>query len=394
MNSLPAQPRLRISAVVAVLLLAGGMIALGVYGSLGWLPFPSVPVVPGITEQTPQEVTQLPGAFTKQANQYGGVAVAQAIEKPQIVQTIAEPPPPTPDVKEQKLEEGWLQKLGIGPTPIPQRTEPAQPHQAQPAQAKPASTPKEPPAKKPRWELLAVAPEGQATATPQTLLAAANPAQGTPETARQEGKLIQPARWEIPANPLRTIYRSQTLTGVLLQAVHSDIPGQVKIQLTTPVLDKFGYDTTILPKDTLVIAAHGGRSQYGNTRLPLTIDQLELPSGEVIELRATVGDEAGSSGVKAKVNNHLGKVILATGLSALLNIGVRTAVGTPSAGQFFQSPLQDAAQDVGQAVQRDATSIIDRELRIPPTLTIKAGTFCSINLQENMTFNRPPLVAR
>ena len=152
-------------------------------------------------------------------------------------------------------------------------------------------------------------------------------------------KLIQPARWAIPAEPLRTIYRSQTLHGQLLQAVHSDIPGQVKINLTVPVLDKFGYDTVILPRDTLIIAVQEGRVTYGATRLALKLEQLELPSGEVIDLRATVGDDAGSNGMKGKVNNHYGKLILGTGLSALLNIGVKTAVGTPGQERVFpQSP--------------------------------------------------------
>ena len=181
--------------------------------------------------------------------------------------------------------------------------------------------------------------------------------------------LIQPARWAIPANPLRTIYRSQTLTGQLLQAIHSEIPGQLKIILTTPVLDKFGYDTTILPRGTLVIAQQVGQPQYANTRLNVSIEQLELPSGEVVGLRATVGEEDGSTGLKGKVNNHYGKLLLATGVSAILNIGVRSAAGTPGANQFFRNPLQEAAQDVGQGVQQEAQRVVDRELRVPPTIS-------------------------
>ena len=206
--------------------------------------------------------------------------------------------------------------------------------------------------------------------------------------------LIQPARWAMPEQPLFTIYRSQTLTAMLLQAVHSDMPGQVKMILTEPVLDKFGYDTVILPKDTIIIAVQIGRPSFGSTRLELKLEQLELPSGEVIELRANLGDTEGASGIRGKVNNHLAKVILATGLSALLNIGVKTAVGTPGSGEFFRTPIQDAAQDVGASVQRDASSLIDKTLRIPPTITIKAGTFCTVNLLENMQFNRPPHLAR
>src|SRR5262245_17194350 len=111
-----------------------------------------------------------------------------------------------------------------------------------------------------------------------------------------------------------------------------------------------------------MIAVQQGSVTYGATRLALKIEQLEFPSGEVVDLRATVGDDAGSNGMKGKVNNHYGKLILGTGLSALLNIGVRSAVGTPGKQQFFRDPLQEAAQDVGQAVQGAATDMIGREL--------------------------------
>ena len=115
--------------------------------------------------------------------------------------------------------------------------------------------------------------------------------------ARTGATLIQPARWAIPADPLKTIYRSQTLTCRLLQAINSEIPGQLKLETTTPILDKFGYDTVILPTKTLVIARQVGQPQYGNKRLHVSLDQLELPSGEVVALNANIGEEDGSNGL-------------------------------------------------------------------------------------------------
>jgi hypothetical protein len=77
-----------------------------------------------------------------------------------------------------------------------------------------------------------------------------------------------------------------------------------------------------------------------------------------------------------------------------LNIGVRAAAGTPSAGNFFQNPAQQAAGDIGQSVQRDAQSVVDRELRVPPTGERAAGTPCVVHALENITFSRRPVVVR
>jgi type IV secretion system protein VirB10 len=221
-------------------------------------------------------------------------------------------------------------------------------------------------------------------------------AERTGEGGKQgEGEeLIHRARWAIPANPLKTIYRSQTLTGRLLHAMHSDLPGQVKIELTTPVLDRFGYDTEIVPKGAILIVTQQGRPSYGQTRLPVGLEQLEFPSGEVVNFKAAVGSEDGANGLTGSVNNHYVKLGAATLFSAILNIGVRSLAGTPGRGQHYQDPGQQAAQDIGQSVQRDAQSIVDRELRVPPTITIPAGTFCTINLAENIQFHAPAPVVR
>jgi type IV secretory pathway VirB10-like protein len=252
----------------------------------------------------------------------------------------------------------------------------------------PAGTPPPLPSKKKKWESLVKedAQQEQAGLSPEQ--------QQELATEQQGRDIIHRARWAIPESPLVTLYRSQTLAGRLLQSISSDIPGQVKIQITAPVLDRFGYDTTIIPKDSIVIASQEGKPTYGTSRLNIRLEQLEFPSGEVVQFKAAIGSEDGANGLEGKTNNHYGKLILATGLSALLNIGIRTAAGTPGRGYQYQDPMQSAAQDVGQSVQRDAQSIVDRELHIPPTITVKAGEFCTINLQENIQFSKNPVVVR
>jgi type IV secretory pathway VirB10-like protein len=206
-------------------------------------------------------------------------------------------------------------------------------------------------------------------------------------------QLIKPAVWARPAYPLKTLYRSQPLPCRLVDAINTDIPGQIRLALTVPVFDRFRREYEILPKDTQIIAMQEGKLQYGNRRANVKLQQLELPTGEVIHLNGTVGDEQGN-GLGLNIDNHLGKLLLATGISAILNIGVRSAAGTPGAGSYFQNPIQSAAGDIGAGVQKQAESVVDRELRVPPTGTRDAETACSVNLLENIQFHRRPVVVR
>ena len=386
------QPRLRKSALIA-----GGVVIIGIGAAIlygpGLIPLPTLPDLP--TPAPAVEVVQLPDEFSRRSTVYGKEAPKKPVEawEPPVVaqQTrgIEGAVAPVSPAEEKGLLrqinpfDGVMHLPPSSPEPVvPPREGPSRKETA-PAAGKTTPKPK-------RWEALAKPTAASKDTTETTQVVDTSRTQPT----SQASNLITPAEWAIPIDPLHTIYESMTLNGRLLQAIHSDTPGQFLIELTTPVFDKFGYDVTILPKGTLVIAYQDGKPDHGSTRLRIRLKQLELPSGEVVRLSATVGDEDGSNGLSGKVNGHYGKLFLATALSALINIGVRTAVGTPGQNQFFQNPTQEAARDIGSDVQQSAKGIVDRELRIPPTITRKALTFCLIKLEQNIQFNRPPLVAK
>jgi type IV secretion system protein VirB10 len=256
--------------------------------------------------------------------------------------------------------------------------------------------PPEQDAKKKRWKYLAQATEAPAQPSGQE----GKNQEGKKQEGKKQGEketaqgLINPARWAMPDKPLKTLYRSQLLPCRTLDAINSDIGGQASLELTVPIYDKFNYGQEILAKASKVIITIRKNPSYGATRLDIQVEQIEPPSGEVINLKASIADQDGAAGLPGKVNNHYGKLLLATGISAVLNIGAQSIAGTPGRGEFYENPAQSAARDLGHSVQRDAQPIIERELKLPPTITVKPQTLCSVSLLENVQFNRPPVVVR
>ena len=178
-----------------------------------------------------------------------------------------------PVVERQPPPQGVLDSLNPfatsqGAPAVPEKaittaTVPLQPPPPQATIAKPVKP-------KPKWDLLAK-PDAQTTTAQATPVSAVEELRGMPAQQHKSAPsgnasatqgLIHPARWEIPANPLKTIYMSQTLTCRLLQAINSDLPGQFKMETTTPILNKFGYDTEILPSKRWSLP---GRSASRNT---------------------------------------------------------------------------------------------------------------------------------
>ena len=190
-------------------------------------------------------------------------------------------------------------------------------------------------------------------------------------------------------DPTKVLYRAQVIPGILLQALNSDIPGQVRIMITRPVTDRFHHGHVLIPQHSMLLGAQDGRPAFGQTRVAVTIEEIQFPQGEIVRLQGQMADRSGALGSRGKVNNHYVKIGIGAVLSAVLNIGTRGVTGSP---QNYQPTLgQEFTRDVGESVSRSGQSIVDKSLNIPPTLTLKAGTEVTIQLAENLSFAQPPV---
>jgi type IV secretory pathway VirB10-like protein len=328
-------------------------------------PAPEAAKDPDLTAQRGHFLTGLP-------DKYSAIPPPAAAARPAepVAATPPTPAPPAPPV----------------PSAAPVAVAQAPPPPARPAPVAPPPK-KEEPAKPRRW--LAGQREGQVLAPPFGV-----PKGPPPELVERLAKaerIIEPATWAIPKDPLKTLYRSQVLTGQTLGAITSNIPGVIRILVTKDVTDKFGQGVVVVPAQTIVIAQQTGRPEYGDARLQIEVQQLELPTGEVAVLTGTAGDASGNHGLTGKVNNHWGQVIGAAGLSAILSLGARLPLGDTTS---YQSTMpQQLADQFGNAMNRAGQGVVQRSLQVKPTITIPAGVPVTVQLTQNLSFQTKPVVA-
>src|SRR5262245_42654077 len=294
------------------------------------------------------------------------------------------PPPPSPP-------EIPVAMPAPAPEPPPQQAPASRPvvtptPSTRPVAAQPVSTAKpEKPSRHTSWKYLAT-PDDKGKREP-------SPAEQAAAQEKAAGKdIIHRARWAMPAEPLKTIYKDQEMIGTLRRSMNSDVPGIAICDLTLPLYDRFGYDQLIVDKKTAVILKQEGKLDFGASRIPVRVDQVIMPTGEVWEVKAVGEDAEGKTGLTGSVNNHYGKLILAAGINALLSLGSNALAGTPQG--FYQNPAQQAARETSQSVSRDSRSITERQLHVPPTVEIAAGTPCLIQLDETVTFSRKPVLVQ
>lgn len=179
-------------------------------------------------------------------------------------------------------------------------------------------------------------------------------------------------RLEAQLQPPRSHYElvaGSVIPAALLTALNSDHPGPVIAQVTSNVYDSASGAFLLIPHGARLIGEYRAAPAYGEQRLSLTWTRLILPNGVSITLGAMPGsDVSGAAGVPGRSDNHLGRLALAIGLSAVVSV---VAANAENDGR------DSAHQSVGDAAAAQAAQtggrIVDRELEVHPTISVRAG---------------------
>ncbi|MBL8542519.1 MAG: TrbI/VirB10 family protein [Hyphomonadaceae bacterium] len=211
------------------------------------------------------------------------------------------------------------------------------------------------------------APDPQAVARTSAILFTrdAENAQAPLDTeARLNARLTPPgSRYEIKAGDV--------IPAALVTALNSDLPGRIIAQVTAPVYDTITGDHLLIPQGARLIGTYESGVRYGDNRILLVWNRLVLPNGWSINLQEmNATDASGASGVRDSVDNHLGRLGVAIGLSAIISVVANEAEDDGEDNTSLTQSVGDAAAT--QAAQT-GSRIVDRELQVHPTLRVRAG---------------------
>ncbi len=209
------------------------------------------------------------------------------------------------------------------------------------------------------------APDPQVTARTSPILFTRGEADGASDDAdaRLNARLTPPgSRYEIKAGDV--------IPAALVTALNSDLPGRIIAQVTAPVYDTVTGQHLLIPQGSRLIGTYANGTRYGDHRLLLVWNRLILPNGWSVNLQEmNATDPGGTSGLTDRTDNHLGRLGIAIGLSAIISVVANEAEDDDDNNSLSQSVGDAAAQQAAQTGAR----IVDRELEVRPTLRVRAG---------------------
>ena len=177
-----------------------------------------------------------------------------------------------------------------------------------------------------------------------------------------------------------------TLTTRINSDLPSDITGIVREDVYNTVNGKF----LLIPKGSKVYGTYDSNISYGQNRLLMVWQRIQMPNGFTINLENMQGvDMLGQSGVKGNVNNHTLKLLRSVVLSSLFNfasngIKVNYNAGKSGSDSKNQVILGNVADDTSGKIQNIGDKIVERDLDLQPTIIIKEGARMNIFVNKDM----------
>jgi type IV secretory pathway VirB10-like protein len=169
------------------------------------------------------------------------------------------------------------------------------------------------------------------------------------------------------------VYEGSVLDTVLMNRLDGDAVGPVKALVSNP-LYSHDHQHVIIPEGTVVLgeAKKIGAAGFGQQRrMAVVFHRLIMPDGYSVDLDQFQGlDQIGEEGLKDKVNNHYLQIF---GTSIALGVIAGASQITQGGGTITTSGSQAFTNGAAGSVSQSATTILDRFIQIPPTITIREG---------------------
>jgi type IV secretion system protein TrbI len=180
------------------------------------------------------------------------------------------------------------------------------------------------------------------------------------------------------------VYEGTVLDTILMNRLDGDAAGPVKVLVSQPL---YSHDRqhVLIPDGTIALGeakkiGAGGLGQQ--RRVALVFHRLIMPDGYSVDLDQFHGlDQIGEEGAKDKLNNHYLQIF---GTSIALGLVAGAGEIEQGGGTISTSGSQAFSTGAASSVSQSATTILDRFMQIPPTITIREGNRIKIYFTQDM----------
>lgn len=204
-------------------------------------------------------------------------------------------------------------------------------------------------------------------------------------------------RWHLNSkmqNP-RTPFELRTgavIPATLITGINSELGGQILGQVSQDVFDTATGDYLLIPQGSRLIGLYSSSVAYGQSRVLVAWQRIIFPDGKAFDVGSMSGaDSAGYAGFNDKVDNHYVRLFASAFLMSAITAGITYSQNRwNSSGSSNNQRAGDALSEaLGQQLGSVTSQLIQKNLNISPTLTIREGFRFNVVVSKDLTFEKP-----
>jgi type IV secretion system protein VirB10 len=177
------------------------------------------------------------------------------------------------------------------------------------------------------------------------------------------------------------VFEGTTIDAVLVNRLDGEFAGPLKVMVTNPIYSQ-DRQHLLIPEGTFILGDVQKVVGLGQKRLAVTFHRLLMPDGYSVDLDQFHGlDQAGSTGLKDKVNNHYVEIF---GASIALGVIAGAAEATNLNQGYNQSGSEAYKSGIASSLSQSSANVLDRFINIPPTITIREGHRIKVYITQDM----------
>lgn len=180
----------------------------------------------------------------------------------------------------------------------------------------------------------------------------------------------------VPANTI--------IAATLMPRVSGDAPSKVWAIVSEPVLTH-DLQHVLIPQGTLLSGESRvlGSQGIGQQRpIAVAFHRMRMPDLYSVDLdQYKALSQIGQMGLKDKVDNHYGKIFGASIVLALISAANESTI---SGGQITGNGADALRYGASNELSSEGGAVLDRFLRIPPSLTIREGNRLKVYVEQDL----------
>ena len=182
------------------------------------------------------------------------------------------------------------------------------------------------------------------------------------------------------------IVQGTLIAAVLETAINSELPGNIRAQVTRPVYS-FDGQNILMPAGTRLIGTYNPEISVAQKRVLIAWNRAITPEGKSVRLAATGVDGLGRAGQAGNVDTRFaerfGTAVLITSISAIPSF----LANDDATGNTTTGAATDVAQDVSDDLQDTTEDVLEEYLSLPPIIRIPQGTLMNVLVNQDLVFS-------